>query len=98
MENIGQIELKLEPPSVIRIRVVDVQGKPVSGATCASTPGADTVRSSTAAPPATTAVSRGKNAPSDAVLFDIFKTGFMRERLHPFTASAEEQFVVSTPN
>jgi beta-lactamase regulating signal transducer with metallopeptidase domain/peroxiredoxin/5-hydroxyisourate hydrolase-like protein (transthyretin family) len=97
MENIGQVELKLDPASVIRIRVVDVQGKPVSGATCA----VDTwrghrsffYRGDTDADGRLT----WKNAPSDAVLFDIFKTGFMRERLHPFTASDEDHVVVLHP-
>src|SRR5262249_8212383 len=31
----GPVELKLEPATVIRIRVVDVHGKPVRAATCA---------------------------------------------------------------
>jgi beta-lactamase regulating signal transducer with metallopeptidase domain/5-hydroxyisourate hydrolase-like protein (transthyretin family)/peroxiredoxin len=93
----GPVELKLEPASVIRIRVVDVHGKPVRAATCA----VDTWRGHR------TFFYRGdtdddgrltwKNAPTDAVLFDIFKTGFMRERLHPFTASDEDQVVVLHP-
>jgi beta-lactamase regulating signal transducer with metallopeptidase domain len=91
------VEFVLGPASVIRARVVDVNGKPVLEAHFA----ADTWRGHRSVMYRGKTDTEGrfgwKSAPSDAVQFDIFKSGYMRTSRHPIVASDVEQVVVLHP-
>ncbi|WP_337173934.1 carboxypeptidase regulatory-like domain-containing protein [Paludisphaera sp.] len=88
--------IALGPGSTLRVRVVDVQGRPVVGAYVAVDRWRD--RQSIRFRANTDAEGRvaWRGAPGDAVLFDIFLDGYMRARLVPLTAG-EEQIVVLYP-
>ena len=101
--------IPLGKASTLRVKVVDRAGKPVAGAYVA----ADTWRghrlwlSLKAQTDPTGRLLHGQtdaagrftwtSAPSDAVLYDIFKDGYMRKRLLPLTASDQEHVVTLDP-
>ena len=91
------LEFRLEPPATIRIRVIDAAGKPIAAAHVA----ADTWRGHRSIMFRKDVDAEGRftwpSAPPDAVLFDIFKLGFMARRHVPVTASDQEQEVVLYP-
>jgi beta-lactamase regulating signal transducer with metallopeptidase domain/thiol-disulfide isomerase/thioredoxin len=92
------VEFQLtEPGSVVRGKVVDIQGKPVAGAIVA----ADTWREDRSIDFRVETDNDGrfewKNAPKDAVLYDVFKADYMRSRLVPLTASHREQIITLYP-
>ncbi len=99
--NRGEVEapvIRLGTASTLRARVVDRAGTPVAGAYF----GADTWRGhrwSLRVRIQTDAAGRitWTSAPSDAVLFDIFKDGYMRKRLLPLIASDREHVVTLDP-
>lgn len=84
----------LEPGSTIRVRVVDVQGRPVVGAYVAVDRWRE--RQSIRFRANTDAEGRAAwpGAPKDAVLFDVFLDGYMRARLVPLTAGEERTIVL----
>ena len=87
--------IRLGKASTLRVRVVDRAGKPVAGAYLRPVRGAGTARCSGSglkprlqgAPPDGQTDAAGRftwtSAPSDAVLFDIYKDGYMRRELYP---------------
>ena len=92
------VEFRLnEPGSVLRIRVVDVRGKPVAGARLF----ADTWRGhrSITFRAGTDAGGRieWRGAPKDAVLYDLLKQDYMPRRKTTLTASAGEQTIILYP-
>jgi beta-lactamase regulating signal transducer with metallopeptidase domain/protocatechuate 3,4-dioxygenase beta subunit len=99
--NRGVVEapvIRLGKSSTLRVRVVDRAGKPVAGAYF----GADTWRGhqwSLRVRIQTDAAGRiaWTSAPSDEVLFDIWKVGYMRRRHLPLKASNTEQVVTLDP-
>jgi beta-lactamase regulating signal transducer with metallopeptidase domain len=99
--NQGEVEapvIQLGKASTLRVRVVDRAGKPVAGAHVV----ADTWRGhrwSLTVRIQTDAAGRitWTSAPSDAVLFVIFKHGYMRKDLLPLTASDQEHVVKLDP-
>jgi peroxiredoxin len=90
-------EFRLEPGAVLRVKVVDRTGKPVAGANVA----ADNWRGRQSINYWGNTNAEGRvtwpSAPRDAVQFDIFLDGYMRRRLVPLVASAEEQVVTLDP-
>src|SRR5262249_30188101 len=91
------LNIKLEPPATVRLRVVDATGKPLAGAHVA----ADTWRGHRSIMYRKDVDADGRftwaSAPPDAVLFDVLKTGYMARRRVPVTASEREQEVVLDP-
>jgi beta-lactamase regulating signal transducer with metallopeptidase domain len=92
------VEFRLtEPGSLLRVRVVDVQGKPVAGARIF----ADTWRGHRSINFRTDTDANGRfewrSAPKDVVLYDLLKQDYMRGRLVPLTASEREQTVILYP-
>jgi protocatechuate 3,4-dioxygenase beta subunit/thiol-disulfide isomerase/thioredoxin len=106
----GEVEapvIRLEKASTLRVRVVDRGGKPVAAAYVAANTWRGhrslRVRIQTDDPKRwraqTDAAGRftWTSAPSDAVLFAIFKDGYMRKERLPLTASEEEHVVTLDP-
>lgn len=92
------IEFRLQPGRTLTVHVADVDGKPIEGAVVA----ADTwrgqrflnlLRANTDAEGKV--VFRG--APDDEMLFDVFRPGYMRNRLVPLKASAETKTITLLP-
>jgi RNA polymerase sigma factor (sigma-70 family) len=86
-----------EPGSVVRGRVVDVQGKPIAGVSVF----ADTWREHRSIDFRAETDRDGRfgwrSAPNDLVLYAIFKEDYMRGPLIPLTASEREQTVILYP-
>ncbi|HVM62194.1 MAG TPA: sigma-70 family RNA polymerase sigma factor [Verrucomicrobiae bacterium] len=91
------LEIRLTKGFVIRGRVVDRDGKPISGAGVA----ADTWRTHRSLTWRTETDGAGRfvwsNAPPDEVQFDVFKDGYSRNDLHGLTPSDEEQIITLLP-
>jgi 5-hydroxyisourate hydrolase-like protein (transthyretin family) len=86
-----------EPGSILRVRVVDVEGKPVAGASL----GPDTWRGQRSIHFRGLTGPDGRvewrSAPKDVVFYDIGKAEYMWSRLLPLTASEREQTVILYP-
>jgi len=86
-----------EPGSLLRLKVVDVQGKPVAGAFFR----ADTWRTHRSihfqAKTGPDGRVEWRSAPKDAVLYDIRKSEYMSSRRGALTASEHEQTVILYP-
>ena len=96
-ERLEPLAFHLQPASELRLRVVDVHGKPVAGAFVF----AQTWRGYHSIDLRKETDSEGRfawrSAPPDAVLYDIGKTGFMSSRAIPLIASEREQVVTLHP-
>jgi beta-lactamase regulating signal transducer with metallopeptidase domain/thiol-disulfide isomerase/thioredoxin len=96
-ERLEPLAFRLQPASELRLRVVDVLGKPVAGAFVF----AQTWRGyhSIDLRKETDSVGRfaWRSAPRDAVFYDIGKTGFMARRAIPLIASEREHVVTLHP-
>jgi beta-lactamase regulating signal transducer with metallopeptidase domain/protocatechuate 3,4-dioxygenase beta subunit/peroxiredoxin len=97
-ERTAPVEFRLnEPGSVLRIRVVDVQGNAVAGARLF----ADTWRGHRSITFQANTDANGRiewgSAPKDAVLYDWLKQGYMPGRRTALTASEREQTVILYP-
>jgi beta-lactamase regulating signal transducer with metallopeptidase domain/thiol-disulfide isomerase/thioredoxin len=98
-ERTAPVEVQLtEPGSVVRGKVVDIQGQPVAGAFF----GADTWRGHRSIHFRVDTDKDGrfewKSAPKDVVLYDTGKFGYMSRRLVPLTATDREQVVTLYPH
>jgi beta-lactamase regulating signal transducer with metallopeptidase domain/thiol-disulfide isomerase/thioredoxin len=96
-DRLEPLVFRLQPGSELRLRVIDVQGKPVAGAfvfpqTWRGYHSID-LRSETDSEGRLT----WRSAPPDIVLYDIGKTGFMSCRAFPLIASEREQVVTLRP-
>jgi protocatechuate 3,4-dioxygenase beta subunit len=97
-ERTAPVEFRLtEPGWLLRVRVVDVQGKPVAGARIF----ADTWRGHRSINFRTDTDANGRfewrSAPKDVVLYDLIKQDYMPGRSTPLTASEREQTVILYP-
>ena len=97
-ERTAPVEFRLtEPGSLLRVRVVDVQGKPVAGGSIV----ADTWRGHRSIHFRAETDPDGRfewrSAPKDVVLYDILQEDYMCGRLVPLTASEREQTVILYP-
>jgi beta-lactamase regulating signal transducer with metallopeptidase domain/protocatechuate 3,4-dioxygenase beta subunit len=97
-ERTAPVDFRLtEPGSLLRVRVVDVQGKPVAGAGIF----ADTWRGHRSihfrAETGLDGRFEWRSAPKDVVLYDLLKEDYMPTRLTPLTASEREQTVILYP-
>jgi hypothetical protein len=97
-ERTAPVEFRLtEPGSVLRVRVVDVRGQPVAGATF----GPDTWRGHRSIHFRGETGPDGrlewKSAPKDVVLYGIWKSGYMTGLAVPLTATGREQVVTLYP-
>lgn len=92
-----ELHFKLEPGSVMRIRVVDVKGEPIPGVHFAT----DTWRGYRSLELRMQTDAEGRvewrSAPRDAVLCDLWKAEYMRIRLMPIKAGDEET-VITLPD
>lgn len=91
------VEFRLGPSNLLKVRVVDREGKPVAGAYFA----ADTWRGRRSIHFRATSDAEGRiawnEAPKDVVLCDLGQGGFMARRHAPLTASGAEQTVTLDP-
>jgi beta-lactamase regulating signal transducer with metallopeptidase domain/peroxiredoxin len=97
-ERTAPVEIQLaEPGSVLRGKVVDIEGKPVTGAWF----GADTWRGRRSIHLYVKTDKDGRfewrNAPRDVVLYDTGKFGYMSSRHVPLTAADREHVVTLYP-
>jgi len=97
-ERTAPVEFQLaEPGSLLRVRVVDVRGKPVVGARVF----ADTWRGHRSIHFRADTDPQGRfewrSAPKDVVLYEIGKPDYMWHRSIPLTASKREQTVILYP-
>ena len=92
-----QLEFRLEPGKVLKLRVVDDRGNPLEGVMVVT----DTWRGYRTLEYNRRTGSDGTlqwdSAPADTVLFDLLKQGYMAARNTPLTASAEVQIVTLHP-
>jgi beta-lactamase regulating signal transducer with metallopeptidase domain/peroxiredoxin len=96
-DRIEPLVFRLEPASTLRVKVVDIQGKPVAGAFVFASSWRG--HNSIALRGATDAEGRftWRSAPGDVVLYDVGKPGFMARRKLPLAASEREQVVTLHP-
>jgi beta-lactamase regulating signal transducer with metallopeptidase domain/uncharacterized GH25 family protein len=96
-EGADAVDFKLEPGLTMRVRVVDVEGRGVPGATFCT----NKWRDYQCLEMRVTTDSQGRaewhSAPADAVLCDVFKQGYMSTRRAPVTASDEETVLTLYP-
>jgi beta-lactamase regulating signal transducer with metallopeptidase domain/protocatechuate 3,4-dioxygenase beta subunit len=97
-ERTAPVELRLtEPGSLLRVRVVDIQGKPVAAVSIF----ADTWRGHRSihfrAETGPDGRFEWRSAPKDVVLYDLLHEDYMRGRLVSLTASEREQTVILYP-
>ncbi len=96
-ERLEPLAFRLQPASVLRLRVVDVHGKPVAGAFVYG----QTWREYQTIDLRKETNSDGRfawsSAPRDAVLYDIGKTGFMSRSAIRLIASEREQVITLHP-
>jgi len=97
-ERTAPVEFRLtEPGSLLRVRVVDIQSKPVARTAIF----ADTWRGQRSihfrAETGPDGRFEWRSAPKDVVLYDLLKQDYMRGRLVPLTASEREQTVILYP-
>ena len=97
-ERTAPVEIQLtEPGSLLRGKVVDIQGKPVAGAFF----GADSWRGRRSIHFTIKTDKDGrfewKSAPNDVVLYDTGKFGYMSSRHVPLTAADREQVITIYP-
>lgn len=94
---VDSVEFTLAPGNVLRGKVVDVEGKPVSGAIVVP----DTWRGFRTLDKRLTTDAEGRfewcGAPPDAVAYDILKEGHMANRNLALIAAAEEQVITLHP-
>jgi beta-lactamase regulating signal transducer with metallopeptidase domain/protocatechuate 3,4-dioxygenase beta subunit/peroxiredoxin len=95
--NSKPISIRLGPPAILKIRVVDADGRPIAGAHIAP----DTWRGHRSIMHRANADAAGRyewgSAPTDSVQYDILKDGYMARRHYPITASDQVQTVVLYP-
>lgn len=93
----SELEFRLKPGNTLKMKVVDSRGRPVDGVTVVS----DTWRGLRTLDFRTKTGADGtvqwNNAPPDAVLFDILKSGYMAARNTSLVAGGEEQVVTLYP-
>ncbi len=96
-ESTDDVELRLGPAHVLRGRVIDIAGKPLSGVLVAP----DTWRGFRTLENRMTTDSEGRfewnGAPSDAVEYSILKRGYMSLRDSALTATPDEQVITLYP-
>ena len=97
-ERTAPVEIQLtEPGSVLRGKVVDIEGKPVAGRSSAPIRGAGAGRIHFRVETDKDGRFEWKNAPKDVVLYDTGKFGYMSSRHVPLTAADREQIITLYP-
>jgi beta-lactamase regulating signal transducer with metallopeptidase domain/thiol-disulfide isomerase/thioredoxin len=96
-ERLGPVNFRLERGATLRLRVIDLQGRPITGAFVF---GQAWRRYNTIALRGETNADgrfAWRSAPRDAVFYDIGKNGFLSRRALPLIASEREQVITLSP-